>query len=269
MAADRGVETFSAYCESHTSEIPFHVVAQLLRAALGVSGLDPRSARVQMRERFPDADADDLLLLDDLIGIADPDAELPRIDPDARRRRLTSLVNTASLSRESSALYIVEDAHWIDSVSESMLADFVTVMPQTPSVVVFTYRPEYRGALSRVTGAQTITLVPLTNSQSSELVSEILGGDPSVLDLTRQLSIVPPAIRSSPKNSYVISPSEVCYRATAVRTLARRKPQMWACPLPCRRRSPRASIASIRWRNARCALQRSSVPGLLVICWTD
>ena len=78
------------------------------------------------------------------------------IDPDARRRRLTALVNAASLARKSPAVYVVEDAHWIDEVSESMLDDFFTVIPQTPSLVLVTYRPEYRGALSRVAGAQTI-----------------------------------------------------------------------------------------------------------------
>ena len=70
---------------------------------------------------------------------------LPQIDPDARRRRLTALVNAASLARETPAVYVVEDAHWIDEVSESMLADFLTVIPQTPSLVLVTYRPEYRG----------------------------------------------------------------------------------------------------------------------------
>ena len=72
---------------------------------------------------------------------------LPAIDPDARRRRLTALVNAASLARETPAVYVVEDAHWIDEVSESMLADFFTVIPQTPSLVLITYRPEYRGRI--------------------------------------------------------------------------------------------------------------------------
>ena len=51
------------------------------------------------------------------------------------------------MARESPAVYVIEDAHWIDEVSESMLADFLTVIPQTPSLVVITYRPEYRGAI--------------------------------------------------------------------------------------------------------------------------
>ena len=148
MAGRRGVEVFTAFCESHASQVPFHAVARLLRAATGVEGLDAQAARDRVRDRVPDADPEDLLLFDDLLGIADPDVAPPKIDPDARRRRLTALVNAASLARETPAVYVVEDAHWIDEVSESMLADFLTVIPQTPSLALVTYRPEYEGALT-------------------------------------------------------------------------------------------------------------------------
>ena len=180
MAAGREVEVFSAYCESHASDVPFHVVAQLLRAAIGVRGRDAPAARDRVRSRVPEADPEDLLFFDDLLGIADPEVALPKVDPDARRRRLTALVNAASLARHTPAVYVVEDAHWIDEVSESMLAGFFTVIPQTPSLVLITYRPEYEGALARVHGAQTIALAPLSDSETADLVSELLGSDPSV-----------------------------------------------------------------------------------------
>ena len=125
----------------------------------------------------------DLLLLDDLLGIADPDVPLPQIDPDARRRRLTAMINAASLARTEPALFIIEDAHWIDAVSESMLADFLTVIPRTPSMVLITSRPEYQGALTRVHGAQTIALAPLGDSDTAALLGELLGSDPSVAEL--------------------------------------------------------------------------------------
>jgi hypothetical protein len=180
MAAQRGVEVFSTFCDSQTSQVPFHAVARLLRAATGVEGLDPDAARARIRAAAPDTEAEDLLLFDDLLGLADPGVTLPRIDPDARRRRLTALVNAASLAGETPALYIIEDAHWIDEVSESMLAEFLAVIPQTPSLVLATYRPEYEGALARVHGAQTIALAPLRDAETAALVSELLGPDPSV-----------------------------------------------------------------------------------------
>ena len=104
IAAGREVEVFSAYCESHATDVPFHVVARLLRAAFGVRGLDAPAARERVRSRVLDADPEDLLLFDDLLGIADPEMALPKIDPDARRRRLTALVNAASLARQVPAV---------------------------------------------------------------------------------------------------------------------------------------------------------------------
>jgi predicted ATPase len=152
-AAGRGVEVVWAFCESHAREVPFHAVAQLLRAGTGVADLDGKAARARVRQQIPDGDPEDLLLFDDLLGIADPEVALPAIDPDARRRRLTALINTASLARTEPALFIIEDAHWIDAVSESMLADLLTVIPRTASMVLITSRPEYEGALTRSHGA--------------------------------------------------------------------------------------------------------------------
>jgi hypothetical protein len=54
------------------------------------------------------------------------------------------------------------------------------VIPQTPSLVLVTYRPEYEGALTRVHGAQAIALGPLSDPETAALVSELLGADPSV-----------------------------------------------------------------------------------------
>jgi class 3 adenylate cyclase len=180
IAAVQGVEVFAAYCESHASDIPFHVVARLLRAATGVGGLDERVARERVRAQAPDADPEDVLLFEDLLGIADPDVVVAKIDPDARRRRLTAFVNAASLARKRPALYVIEDAHWIDEVSETMLSEFLTVISQTASLVLVTYRPEYRGVLSRVAGVKTIALAPLSDPETAALVSQLLGPDPSV-----------------------------------------------------------------------------------------
>jgi adenylate cyclase len=180
LAADRGIDVFSTFCESHAREVPFHVVARLLRAAIGISDLEPVGARAQVRTRIPDADADDLLLLDDLLGIGDAGVALPDIAPDARRRRLAALLNAAALARATPAVYVIEDAHWIDEASEAMLAEFLTVVPQTAALVLITYRPEYRGTLSQTPSLQRIALAPLSTGQTAALTTELLGSDPSV-----------------------------------------------------------------------------------------
>ncbi|WP_445169519.1 AAA family ATPase [Mycolicibacterium sp. Dal123E01] len=182
-ATDRGFVVFWTFCESHARDIPFGAVGQLLSVRIGVGEVEGDAARARVREQFPKADPHDLLLLDDLLGIADPGVAAVQIDPDARRRRLTGLITTASLARTQPALFVIEDAHWMDTVSESMLADFFTVFPQTPSMVLITSRPEYRGALMRMPGAGSITLGPLDDSDAAALLEELLGSDPSLAEL--------------------------------------------------------------------------------------
>jgi adenylate cyclase len=183
LAERRGVPVYSTYCESHTSDVPFQTANRLLRSGFGVEGLVAEAARAKVRTQVPDADTADLVLLQDELGFRDPADELPEIAPEARRRRLTALVNAASLARPTPAVYVIEDAHWIDSTSESLLTDFLSVVPRSRSLVLITYRPEYEGALSRAPGAQTIALAPLDGAQTADLVAEMLGPDRSVVEL--------------------------------------------------------------------------------------
>ncbi|OAN37857.1 ATP-binding protein [Mycolicibacterium iranicum] len=180
VAAARGVDVFWAFCESHASDVPFYAVTRLLRAALRLTDVDSEVARARLRIEMPAADPEDLLLLDDLLGIADPHVPVPQINPDTRRRRLTALINTASIGRSRPALYIVEDVHWIDGVSESMLSDFLTVIPRTASMVLITHRPEYHGVLARAEHCEAVPLGPLHHSEVTDMLSDLLGTDPSV-----------------------------------------------------------------------------------------
>src|SRR5262249_61447000 len=103
----------------------------------------------------------------------------------ARRRRATAMVNAAALARNTPTVYIIEDVHWIDATSESMLADFLAVIPRTRSLALITYRSEYVGALAHVPRMQTISLEPLDDSQMSRLSAQLLGEDRSVTGLAK------------------------------------------------------------------------------------
>ena len=126
---------------------------------------------------------------------------LPDVAAEARRRRLTALINAASLARAEPAVYVIEDAHWIDESSESMLADFLSVVPQTPSLTLITYRPEYRGLLARVASAQNLALRPLSDAHASTLTTELLGDDPSTGSWPNSSEAVRPETLSSQRKS--------------------------------------------------------------------
>ena len=64
-----------------------------------------------------------------------------------------------------------------------MLAEFLTVVSRTSSMVLITSRPEYEGALTRMHGGQTIALAPLGDSDTAALIGELMGSNPSVGEL--------------------------------------------------------------------------------------
>jgi class 3 adenylate cyclase len=188
VAVSRGVTVFTTACESHASQVPFHVVARLLREVFGVNELEGAVARARVHILLPGADAGDLVLFDDLLGIGATDVELPDVTSEARQRRLARLVKAAILARNTPALYVVEDVHWIDEVSEAMIAEFASVIPEARATVVITYRPEYRGALSSLPSAHTLSLGPLDAAQASALMMELVGAHPSTAALSAQIA---------------------------------------------------------------------------------
>jgi len=188
IAVTRGTKVFSTFCQSHTGSIPFYAVSGLLRAVFEVDELDAASARERVRARLPGADTEDLVLLDDLLGIRDGADELPVVDPEARRRRLARLVDSAVGSLSRPAVYVVEDVHWVDDFSEFMFVELMSALAATSALVLITYRPEYRGALSRVAESEVIVLAPLDGSQGSALTAALLGTDPSTAGLAMQIA---------------------------------------------------------------------------------
>ena len=188
MASRRGFAMFSTFCQSHSRDIAFHAAVGLLRVLFDVDGVASGTAHERVRAQLPRAGLEDLRLLDDLLGIGEAEAKPVDIDPDARRRRLTRLVNTAAMARTTPTLYLIEDAHWIDDVSESMLNDLVPVLQQTRSLVLITYRPEYQGVLTRTPDYQTLDLASLEVSHISSMANELLGVHPSVAALSAQVS---------------------------------------------------------------------------------
>ena len=139
----RGVDVFATYLRIARERRRLPRGGAFVARDVGGEDLDAGRPRTDTRP-VPDANPEDLLLLDDLLGIRDADSVVPDIAADARRRRLTAMINAAALARTDPAVLVIEDAHWIDESSESMLAAPLPIIPQTHALVLITYRPEYQ-----------------------------------------------------------------------------------------------------------------------------
>ncbi len=269
----RGIESFSTFCESHTREVPFRAVARLLRAFLGITEVDAVAARAVLRARFPAAEQVDLVLLDDLVGIRDPAVHSPAASAEARRRRVSTLLEAAASASATPAVFILEDMHWIDEASESTLVDFLSVVLQTPSVVVVTYRPEYRGALSRLPGLHQLPLAPLEDSATAAIAGELMGTDPSVGALTERI------IESAAGNPFYVQEivREFSERGVIVgeRGAFRRQLDVGDVSVPptlqatIGARIDRLSVAAKRVLNAAAVIGRTFGPDLLAVVLGD
>jgi adenylate cyclase len=191
IASNQTADVVVARCEAHTTTLAFRAVSRLLRAMFGVFGLSDADARehtaAQCGEALLTPRSADTQFLFDAMGIADAIAPPLQVSGDGRRHRLVTLMARAVLARSARTVFVLEDAHWIDAPSDDVLADFAATLEGTTSMFLTTYRPEFRGALHRQTD-QTITLQPLSGAIAVRLVSQVLGGDPSLGGLAERIA---------------------------------------------------------------------------------
>ena len=191
IAARQGAEVVVARCESHTSTLPFRALSRVLRAMFKVDGFSDADARVHTVTQYNgllEPHSADAQILFDAMAIADANAPPLQVSVDGRRRRLVEVMSQAVLARSAPAVFVLEDAHWIDTPSDDVLAVFASTLRATTSIFVTTYRPEFDGALQRHS-RHTVTLQPLSDSTTVRLVGQLLGRDPSLTGLAERIAV--------------------------------------------------------------------------------
>ena len=188
-----GIEVFEAQAQSHGRGIPFMPVLQMLRAYFGIADADPERIvreKVAGRALLLDPEmADDLPLLFDFLGVPDPARPLPQLSAEARQRALRGvvckLVNAPQ--RREPAVLVVEDLHWIDEGSETLLGELLSAVEGTQTLVVVNFRPEYEPGWSGPPDYHELALQPLGPQDTHDLVRDLAGGDPSLDGLAEHL----------------------------------------------------------------------------------
>lgn len=186
LCRERGIPVYGARCEAHARDVPLRPVLQMQRGYFGIEDEeDHAAARAKVSDRLLPLDsafADDLPLIWEFLGIADPDQRVPQMNAEARQRRLTDLVRRMVLAqgRVEAALCLVEDLHWIDPVSELFVAALVDAVPDTRTLVVVNMRPEYRAEWMGRTHYRQFPLAPLAQDGLDALLATILGDDLSL-----------------------------------------------------------------------------------------
>jgi adenylate cyclase len=180
------VVVHAAHAVAYSRAQPFLPVQQVLRSYLRVgyeqAGIDAAEAVRSTALLLDDAMKPELPLLLDFLGLdSDGEASL-RIDPEVRERHLVSLLKRivqASSTREP-AVVIIEDVHWLDRASESFVRGIAEVIRETRTLLIVTFRSEFRPEWLLQGDYQQIHLRPLAPADTEELLRDLLGDDPSL-----------------------------------------------------------------------------------------
>jgi hypothetical protein len=185
----RGIRVNEAHAVAHGKMIPFLPMLELLRDIHGVTEHDsPQAAREKIAGRLLLLDEglrDGLPIVFDFLGVPDPERPPPRMEAEARQRRLFAIVKCAvqARSRREPAVTLIEDLHWLDGGSEVFLEMLVEATTGTRTLLLLNFRPDYHAEWMQGSRYQQLPLLPLGAEAAAELLRDLLGSDAALVPL--------------------------------------------------------------------------------------
>jgi class 3 adenylate cyclase len=184
-----GVAVYEAHCPRHGSTLRYLAILELLRALFDVGEDDgDHAARRKIAGELALLDGefrDDLPLVLDWLGLADPAAPALAMDPSARLAKLGAFLRRLVRARSERAplLLVLDDLHWIDPGSDALLAEIAAAVKDTRTLLLVNFRPEYAAPWTSAPHYRQVALAPLGPEATDELLRDLLGDDPSVAEL--------------------------------------------------------------------------------------
>lgn len=124
---------------------------------------------------------DDLALLNEFLGVAEPGATASALSAKARRARLLGLLRELVCNNGAKVSVIVfEDLHWLDEASAEFLAVLADAVAKTHTLLLLNYRPGYRVSWSALPHFRAIALKDLSEADTADLVRGLLSTRPAL-----------------------------------------------------------------------------------------
>ena len=173
----------AGHCASDGRNVPFLPFLEVVRGAFRLRTEDEPQDLAQKLEAGLRSSAlyslQNLGLMLNLLGLKAPEGALGGLDGvliGLRTRDLLPQLLRAQ-TRLHPVVLLIEDVHWIDSMSQDLLARLVGEGDQTNLLIVTTRRPEYDLPYADLPGLTTLTLRPLDAADLRALVQSRLGAD--------------------------------------------------------------------------------------------
>ena len=182
-----------ATAAAHARVVPYRPAIELLRTYFKLETTDgAREIAEKVTGRLLTLDRAIEPMVTAVLGLLDvpiDDFVWRSADPPERRRRIGEAVKHI-LVRESQVqpvCVVLEDLHWVDSGTQSLLDALVESLPAARLLLLVNYRPEYRHAWGHRSYYTQLRIDALAPSNADDLLDELLGDDTSLAPLKQLL----------------------------------------------------------------------------------
>jgi class 3 adenylate cyclase/tetratricopeptide (TPR) repeat protein len=177
----------------HDRNTPYELIATMLRTWIRVESQDSQAT---VDERLVAAMAtldpqlgDSITPLRSLLALPVQDVGWEALDPPLRRQRIHDAIRSLVLqvAAKTPFIMVVEDLHWSDFESQSLLNAIVDDLGSVHLLIIATYRFEYQNQWARHSYYSLIQLGQLEDNASEMLLRSLLGDSPELQQLRTRM----------------------------------------------------------------------------------
>ena len=181
-------------CSPHGRQTPFLPFIEVMRGSFQIKLGDAEIEIARKLESGLNAlglrSQENLGLLLNLLGLKPPDGALAGLDGVLIGLRTRDLLHSLlqARCRLSQVVMMIEDLHWVDSVSQEVLEAIIEGNAKLGLVILHTRRPEYEPPWRELAVVTTLQLMPLPTGDIRRLVASRLGADTLPEALVQQVT---------------------------------------------------------------------------------
>jgi tetratricopeptide (TPR) repeat protein len=168
-------------CFSYSRGIAYFPIIDILKSNFDIhEGEGGQEVREKVKKGLRLIGLDEALTLPyflELLSVKDSGIDQISMSPEAKKERISEAIKRIVLrgSEVRPLVMAFEDLHWIDKSSEEVLRSHLESIPGSRVLLIFTYRPEFVHTWGAKSYHNQLTLHRLSNRESLEMVTHILG----------------------------------------------------------------------------------------------
>jgi class 3 adenylate cyclase/tetratricopeptide (TPR) repeat protein len=179
--ANEDINFLEGKCLSYSRGVAYHPVIDILKSNFDIrEGEGDQEIREKVKTGLKLIGADEastLPYLLELLSVKDSGIDKISMSPEAKKDRISEAIKRIVLKGSEVRPLIIafEDLHWIDKSSEDVVRSHLESIPGSKVLLIFTYRPEFVHTWGSKSYHNQLTLHRLSNRESLEMVTHILG----------------------------------------------------------------------------------------------